>query len=207
MVFRLPYGAYSAFYVFQLRAKASARRSTRRRRSSPLSELQREYALIGAMLVLGDPGLRLLWVIATLFVMFYAVSTLTNYGASLRLGYLLAIVIPQFDHRISAEAKIEAILWAAFALSLATGIALWVELLLLKLTEPADLAGLLDRRLACVEEVLEAFAQGRNPDEAKRELSRFSKLGTSRLREILQRSSSRHDREQMGAVIGLVEET
>jgi len=39
--------------------------------------------------------------------MFYAVSTLTSYSASLRFGYLLAIVIPLFDRPISAEAKVE----------------------------------------------------------------------------------------------------
>ena len=63
--------------------------------------------MIGAMLVLGDPGLRLLWVIAMLFIMFFAVSTLTSYSASLRFGYLLAIVIPVFDRPISAESKVE----------------------------------------------------------------------------------------------------
>ena len=161
--------------------------------------------MIGAMLVLGDPGLRLLWVIGTLFIMFYAVSTLTSYSASLRFGYLLAIVIPVFDRPISDEAKVEQTLWAVFALALATGIALLVELLPAKLTESADLIGLIERRLACVEDLIQAHAQGRPPDAAKKELARLSTLGTSRLRNILQRSPhSRHYREQMGAVVGLV---
>jgi len=90
-------------------------------------------------------------------------------------------------------------------LTLATGVALWVELLLVKFTESADLIGLLDRRLACVEDLIQAYAQGRSPDAAKKELARLSTLGTSRLRNILQRSPhSRHYREQMGAVVGLV---
>jgi hypothetical protein len=91
-----------------------------------------------------------------------------------------------------------------FVLALATGIALWVELLLVKFTESADLIGLLERRLACVEGLLRAYAQGRSPDAAKKELAQFSTLGTSRLRNILQRSPhSRHYRKQMGAVVGL----
>jgi len=90
-------------------------------------------------------------------------------------------------------------------LTLATGVALWVELLLVKFTESADLIGLLERRLACVEDLIQAYAQGRSPDAAKKELARFSTLGTSRLRNILQRSPhSRHYREQMGAVVGLL---
>jgi len=160
--------------------------------------------VIGALLVLGDPGLRLLWVIGTLFVMFYAVNTLVSYSAALRFGYLLAIAIPLFDRRISAEARVEQILWVTFVLTLATGVALWVELLLVKATESADLIGLLDRRLAGVEALLQAYAEGRSPDGAKKELAQFSALGTSRLRTILQRSPhSRHYREQMGAVVAL----
>jgi len=60
---------------------------------------------------------------------------------------------------------------------LATGIALWVELLLVKITESADLIGLLERRLACVEDLLHAYAQGRSPVAAKKELAQFSALG------------------------------
>jgi len=205
MVFRLPYGAYSAFYVFQL-SRESQRASIQSAQTIIAAfGVSTGVALIGAMLVLSDPDLRLMWVFATLFIMFYAVSTLTSYGASLRFGYLLAIVIPQFDRPISAEAKIEGTLWVVFVLTLATGIALWVELLVVRFTESADLIGLLQRRLACVEDLLKAYAHGRSPDAAKENLARFSRLGTSRLRNILQRSpQSRHYREQMGAVVGLV---
>jgi len=205
MVFRLPYGAYSAFYVFQLSRESQGAAIRSARTIVGAFGVSAGVALIGAMLVLGDPGLRLLWVIATLFIMFYAVSTLTSYSAALRFGYLLAIVIPVFDRPISAEAKVEGTLWAVFVLTLATGVALWVELLLVKFTGSADLIGLLERRLACVEDLIQAYAQGRSPDAAKKELARFSTLGTSRLRNILQRSPhSRHYREQMGAVVGLI---
>jgi multidrug resistance protein MdtO len=204
MVFRLPYGAYSAFYVFQL-SRESQRASINSAGTIVAAfGVSAAVALAGAMLVLGDPGLRLLWVFATLFIMFYAVSTLTSYSAALRFGYLLAIVIPLFDRPVSAETKVEQLLWVVFVLTLATGIALWVELLLVKFTESADLPGLLDRRLASVEDLFQVYAQGRRPDAAKKELARFSMLGTSRLRNILQRSpQSRHYREQMGAVVGL----
>jgi multidrug resistance protein MdtO len=107
MVFRLPYGASSAFYVFQLSRERQRAAIQSARTIVAAFGVSAGVALIGAMLVLGDPSLRLLWVIATLFIMFYAVRTLTNYSASLRFGYLLAIVIPLFDLLISAEAKVE----------------------------------------------------------------------------------------------------
>lgn len=205
MVFRLPYAAYSAFYVFQLSRESQRAAIQSAQTIVAAFGVSTGVALIGALLVLDDPSVRLLWVFATLFIMFFAVSTLTSYSASVRFGYLLAIVIPLFDRHISAEAKVEQTLWVVFTLTLATGIALWVELLLVKSTESADLIALLERRLVAVEDLMQAYAQGRNPDAAKKELARFSALGTSRLRNTLQRSSySRHYREQMGAVVGLV---
>lgn len=39
------------------------------------------YVLCGTTLFLNDPILRLFWVIGTLFLMFFALSTLTNYTA------------------------------------------------------------------------------------------------------------------------------
>lgn len=126
MVFRLPYGAYSAMYVFQLPRESQRATIQSARTIVAAFGVSTGVAFLGALLVLGDPGLRLLWVIITLFIMFYAVSALTNYSAAVRFGYLLAIVIPLFDRHISGEAKIEGTLWVVFALILATGIALWV---------------------------------------------------------------------------------
>jgi len=60
MVFRLPYGAYSAFYVFQL-SRESQRASIQSARTIVAAfGVSAGVALIGAMLVLGDPSLRLL---------------------------------------------------------------------------------------------------------------------------------------------------
>ena len=205
MVFRLPYGAYGAMYVFQL-SRESQRATIQSARTIVVAfGAAAGFALLGALLVLGDPGLRLLWVVVTLFIMFYGASALANYTAAMRFGYLLAIVIPLFDRHISGEAKIEGTLWVVFVLILATGIALWVELLLVNFTQRADLIGLLERRLAAVEDMLESLAHGQPIDARERKLAHFSALGTSRLRNILQRSPySRHYREQMGAVVGLV---
>ncbi len=205
MVFRLPYGAYSAIYVFQISRESQKASITSALTIATAFLLAAAVALAGAMLVLGDPNLRLLWVIETLFLMFYALSTLTSYSAAVRFGILIGIVIPLFDRPIRGELKIEGTLWALFTLTLGTGIALCVELLMVKFTRSADLVGLLDRRLAAIEDAFQACAQGRNLDAARKELARFSMLGTSRLRNILQRSPhSRHDREQLGAVVGLV---
>jgi hypothetical protein len=58
MVFRLPYGAYSAFYVFQL-SRESQRASIHSAQTIVAGfGMAAGVALIGAMLVLGNPDLR-----------------------------------------------------------------------------------------------------------------------------------------------------
>src|SRR5260370_34814738 len=74
------------------------------------------------MLFLNHPVLRVLWVISTLFLMFYATRTLTNYTAAARFGWVIAITIPLWDLHVLAEPKLEGMLWAVGALTLASGV-------------------------------------------------------------------------------------
>ena len=55
--------------------------------------------------------------IGTLFLIFYALSTLTNYTAAARFGYLAVISIPLWDSHVSAEVKVENTLWAVGAVT------------------------------------------------------------------------------------------
>jgi multidrug resistance protein MdtO len=208
MVFRIPYGAQGAVFAFQV-SRESQQASIQSAKIIVISfALAAADALLGALIVLGDPGLRVLWVIATLFMVFYALSALTNYAAALRFGFLLVIVIPVLDQRISAERKVEALLWAFGSLTLGTLITLIVELLLAKQTRGAELIRSIDERLDCVEALLASYAEGRVPDPSMgKNLKRVSTVGTSGLRMLLQRSPhSPHYREALGAVIGLVGE-
>jgi len=72
MTFRIPFGAYAAIYTFLI-----SRESPRQTAVSAMTEvvvicLRRLYILVGAMLFVNHPMFRLLWIIATLFIMFYA---------------------------------------------------------------------------------------------------------------------------------------
>ena len=46
------------------------------------------------MLFVNHPMFRLLWIVATLFIMFYALNTMTNYTAAVRFGWLIVITTP-----------------------------------------------------------------------------------------------------------------
>ena len=59
----------------------------------------------------------------SLFASFYVISTMTNYGASARFGYLIVITVPLWDGQIPSELKVEGTLWAVWAITIASVIA------------------------------------------------------------------------------------
>jgi multidrug resistance protein MdtO len=206
MTFRIPFGAYAATYTFMI-----SRESPRATVRSAITEVivfacVVLYTLAGAMLFLNHPVLRVFWVISTLFLMFYATRTLTNYTAAARFGWVIAITIPLWDLHILAEPKLEGMLWAVGALSLASVVGVAVELVFAELKPGDDLTRFLAERLVAVKDLLDCYSGESQADEqTEKQITHLAMLGTSRLRRILQRSSYAPGyAEQMGAVVGLI---
>lgn len=206
MTFRLPYGAYCAIYALsisrestQITVKAAATRVV----SYSLGAV---YVLIGTTLFVDDPLVRLLWVIVTMFMMFYAISATTNNASATAIGYLIAITVPLWDKHISGELRLEGTLWAVFALAIGSAIAVIVELLF-EATRPGnDLLRSIADRLDSVEATLVCYGtEGPMDQAAEKKVTRLAMLGISRLRRILRDSNyPREYGEQMGAVVALV---
>lgn len=206
MTFRIPFGAYAAIYTFII-----SRESSRETVRSAVTEViifgcAALYTLVGAMLFVNHPMLRLLWIIATLFIMFYALNTMTNYTAAVRFGWLIVITIPLWDTRIPAEAKLEGMLWAVGAITLASLVAVAVELVFAGLRPGDELLSPLAERLAAVEDVLGRYSKGESASkETEKRITHLAMLGTSSLRRILRRSGyAPHYAEQMGAAVVLI---
>ena len=206
MTFRIPFGAYAAIYTFII-----SRESSRETVRSAMTEViifgcATLYTLVGAMLFVNHPMLRLLWIIATLFIMFYALNTMTNYTAAVRFGWLIVITIPLWDTRIPAEAKLEGMLWAVGAITLASLVAVAVELVFAGLRLGDELLSPLAERLAAVEDVLGRYSKGESASkETEKRITHLAMLGTSSLRRILRRSGyAPHYAEQMGAAVVLI---
>jgi multidrug resistance protein MdtO len=206
MMFRIPFGAYSAIYTFLI-----SRENPQETVKSAVTEVivfvcAALYILVGAMLFVNHPMLRLLWIIATLFIMFYALNSMTNYTAAVRFGWLIVITIPLWDMRIRAEAKLEGLLWAVGAITLASLVAVAVELVFAGLRRGDELVSPLVERLAAVEDMLDCYAKGESASkETEKRITHLAMLGTSSLRRILRRSGyAPHHAEQMGAVVVLI---
>jgi multidrug resistance protein MdtO len=206
MTFRMPYGAYAAFYALTISRESLQTTAKAAKTIIVAFSLSVLYVVIGAMFFLQDPNLRLIWVVATLFVMFYALSATTNYPAAVRFGFLLIITIPLWDRQIPAESKIEGTLWACGAISLASLITVGVELIYAELKVGDVILQPLADRLALTAELLNCYASGLSVDEKTTDqITHFAMVGTSAIRRALQRSAYPPAyREQMGAVIALV---
>jgi multidrug resistance protein MdtO len=206
MTFRLPYGAFGAIYALVISREDTQATLSAVRTNAIALAFAASYVLIGAMLFAGDPMLRLLWVVVTLFTMFFAVSAMTSYAAATRFGYLVAITISLWDLHTTAEAKVEGTLWAVGAITLASVITAGVELTFAGLKPWNDLAQSLADRLGAVEELLACYAEDRPVDKSvASQLTRLAMVGASRLRRLLRRSGvSMNYSERMGAVVALV---
>jgi multidrug resistance protein MdtO len=206
MTFRLPYGAFGVLYVLII-----SREDTRATLVAAKSNIvgfafAAAYAVIGAMVFSSDPNLRLVWVVVTLFAMFFVLSAATNYTAAVQFGFLLAITIPLWDAHISLENKVENTLWAAWTMGLGCVITAGVELMFSELQPVDDLRRSIAERLESVEEVLRSCAgNGMVEEKAADRATRLALLGASRLRRLLKRSGpSQSYAEKMGATVALV---
>lgn len=206
MIFHIPYGAYGAIYALTI-SRENPRATLKAVKTIIIAfAFSVIYVLIGAIFFLQDPNLRLLWVIGTMFVMFFSLSAMTNYSAAARFGYLLIIMIPLWDRNISTELKVEGSLWAFGAIALGSLITVFIELVYSHLNSEDDLLRPIAEMLAAVEEAFGSYAASHPlTEKSKTQLTRYAMLGTSPLRRTLQRSGyAPHYREQMGAVVALV---
>lgn len=206
VTFQIPYGLYAAIFPLALSRESLEGTASAVRALIVGSALAGIYAIVGAMIALGSPVLRFLWVGATLFLAFYLLSALRNYAAGARFAFVSVVTIPLWDSHISAESKTEATLWAVGAIAIGSVITLLIELAFAEFRRTDDLSEAITERLLSVEELLACYADGREiPDATRFTLRRLALVGVSRLRLVLQRSGYNAEREQeMSGIVALV---
>jgi len=205
MTFQIPYGAYAALYALTIsRENPEATLQDLKSTVTGLA-IAGAYVLLGAIFFSGGPILRLIWVLASLFLIFWVLSALANYKVAVRFGYLVAITTPLWDQRIRAEQKVVGTLWAIGSLSLAYLITAVIELIYARLYQLDNVTTALVERLQCTAAVLRSWSAGISDQAAEQKLTRLATLGTSRMRRDLLRSDySGETTQKMGAVVSLV---
>jgi multidrug resistance protein MdtO len=163
------------------------------------------YVLVSVQFVVSVPLLHFLWTVGSLFLTFYAVRVVTNYGAALASALVLSIAITIWDRQVSAETNVEDTLRLLLVGLIAVVVTSGVELAFRRVRPGDDIIAPVADRLAAIYSVLICYAEGRSDRAAEEKLTRLGMLGTSALRRALRRSDySREYQAQMGGVVALV---
>ncbi len=206
MTFHIPGAALGAYYTLNIP------------RDSPRSSLKAAaisvaafaagtiYVIFGVMLFVDSPVTHFMWVIASLFVVFYVLSITSVYNAAIGFGFLVSIAIPLWDRSGSTNLKVSGTLFTFRAVAVGCVIAVIVEYVAAAFTHSGDriLAGVADRLLT-VERLLRCYEQRLNPERVTvARLEQYATIGTGALRQLL--GHARYEQGylgQLGAVIAL----
>ena len=205
MTFRIPYVFQGAIYTLIISRESSRATLKSGLTIFALTGIGAAYLLISARFVMSQPTLHLLWVIVSFFLGFFALRTLSNFGASSTLAIMISVGVPFWDRHVPAETNVEDTLWLCLASAIGIVVTIVVEILFSRMKLGEDVVAGVAVRLAAVQDLLLCYADGRPGNRmTESAVTRLAVVGTSMLRRILQRSAySLHYAEKMGAMIGL----
>jgi multidrug resistance protein MdtO len=206
MTFRIPYGFQGVIYALLI--SRESRRATLQSAAITLlvTVIGALYLVVSVWFVISIPPLHFFWIIVSLFLGFYVISTVENYTTGVAFAIMLALGIPLWDRLLSAETRLEDTLWVTLATLLGAVVTVAVELVFAERRPGEEVVTQIAERLSAVENLLSCFAEGRAVDSATAQsTSRLAMLGTSLLRRILRRSDySRQYCTNMAGVAALV---
>jgi len=204
--FRIPYAFLGGIYALLI-----SRESPRSTLSSAgtvllLAASGVAYVLVSVQFVISVPALHFLWNIGSLFLAFYALRVVTNYGAFAAFALVISIAVTIWERHVSAETNVEDTLRLLLVALIAVVVTTGVELAFGRVRPGDDIVVPVADRLAAIHSVLICYAERGSVDQATEEkVIRLGLLGTSTLRRALQRSDySPQYRAQMSAVVALV---
>jgi multidrug resistance protein MdtO len=205
-VFRIPYafvGGICALIVSRENPRATLNSAAR---TLLLIAGGVAYVLVTVQFVVSVPLLHFVWNIGTLFLLFFALTVVTNYGAFSGMSLVVSISVTIWDRHLPAETNLEDTLWLALSALIAVVVTSLVELAFGRIKAGDDVVLPIADRLAAVHSVLICYAEGRPADQAAEDrVVRLGVLGTSALRRSLQRSDySQQYRSQMSSMVALV---
>jgi multidrug resistance protein MdtO len=204
MVFGIPYAFQGAIYALTVSRESS--QATLKSGVSILAStgIGAVYLLASVWFVISIPTLHLLWVIASFFLGFYAISTFKNFGASSTFAIMICVGVPIWDRHVSAETNVEDTLRLCLASGIGVVVTVAVEILFSRIKPGQDIVAGVADRLAAVENLLVRFSNNSVDRPTQANVVRLAMVGTSMFRRILQRSAyAPNYAEQMAAVIAL----
>jgi multidrug resistance protein MdtO len=163
------------------------------------------YTLFGMMLFRGFPITHFLWVIGSLYLIFFVIRTTTNYAAALAFVIPIGVALPVWDRALPSQVQVEGTLWPIVIIAVGTGATVFTEALYRVFDRSDPLITFVDDLLLAVQQVAESIAVQHAPPKAVLDrVLQYDMIGTGRLRMTLQRQGvDPTQRAQRAALISL----
>lgn len=205
IVFRIPGAALGAY--FPLLVSRDNLHATRRSALwiAVACILGTAETIVGAMLFLGSPFLHLIWACVSLCAVFYLISILRVYEAALSVGLVITTSITTWDQPVSADWRLERILFTLLAILIGCAATVAIEYLFSGMHPPDAVIAGIQRKLALSERVLRGCLDG-DADWSKlvHEVQRYAARGTGALRELVTQSGYGFEQQQrLGTALSL----
>jgi multidrug resistance protein MdtO len=161
---------------------------------------------IGARLLASTPETHFLWIGCSLFLVFFLLRCLINYGMATGLALVVSNVVGIWYLPGPAERNVEHTLWLVAATLTGALVTLCVEVVFYALQGRDDLIGGLDTRLELIEGLMASYADGRRVSPAMQaQLAQFAIVGAGALRRHVARSNyTQLYRARMSTLVSLV---
>jgi multidrug resistance protein MdtO len=207
MVFRIPGGFQGAIFTLIISRENPTETFWSGFRTAVGFLIGSLYTIFTIRMLIGDPLTHFLWVMGTLFLSFYLLRIVADYGTAAPLGFgVLGSISLWDDTTLNRNTQLENTLWLAGAVVLGVVATVVVEYAFRRAHPATDLTEGIEDRMQTVESVLTSAATERPlGSEQEKKLSLYGTVGTSRLSRLILRSEySRHYQTQMSTVIALV---
>jgi multidrug resistance protein MdtO len=207
MTFRLPGGYLGAIFTFFL-SRENPMATFRAGSRTVLAFLAATvYTAITVSLFIADPMTHFLWVAFSLFLAFYLIRVMVDYGTAVAFGFMLSGAIPLWDQAtVNVNQRLENTLWVTLSVAVGVAVTVLVEFVFRRVHPVTDLSEGIEERLKTVEAVLRHAATNQPLDDATdQRLTLYTSVGPSRLRRLIARSDyGARFKSQMNTAIALV---
>lgn len=161
---------------------------------------------VGARLLASTPETHFLWVAFSLFLAFFLLRCLANYGVATGFAIVISNVVGIWYLPGPAETNVELTLWLIAATLIGAVVTLCVEVVFYAIYGRDDLFDGLDTRLEIMEKLMASYSEGRSISPAlQASLAQFAMVGVGALRRHVARSNyTQLYRTRMSTLVSLV---
>jgi multidrug resistance protein MdtO len=207
MTFQIPTGFLGAIFTLFLSRENPTATLVAGLRAIAAFTLATAYTLIGVALFVDDPLTHFLGVGVSLFVSFFLIGIINDYGTAVAFGFTIAGAVPLWDRTtLNVNDRVTDTLWLGGVVAMGVVVTIVVEYVFRRVHPTTDLTEGIEERLRTVEDVLRCAAAERPLDSvSEKRLSLYASVGPARLRRLILRSQySAHFKAQLGTAVALV---